>query len=992
MFLKNSIKSLYRSPIKSFLLIVILGITVFVWELGMSTWLDINSFLNACDEAYVTSGVVEYIPKDPNIMYLDELQENITGEQFLKLGNNDGVLFSEESKELLGTIEGYERKDLVTPAQDEAVLVITGAVPAASGNAYQARVFESLFANRDLTGKTVLIADANIQLDSEQYYIVYGVQQEASVVLTLFLPTDYQVESTKEMIPGIAPYNIQEDIPKDYQLLADSLAVNNSGIMIQPTKNLESFFEFQQNIQTFTEGRIFTEEEYETGAKVCVINEIVAERLGKQVGDQIQLSWVNDGSTLWSSYWEGTGYSESEPFEIVGITNRSIEYSYQVYVPDAKRFSQEKIIGDKEVFRMILDNRTASKIAKEMQQTLGDSYRLLVYDQGYAQTAGAYISIQNVAVMIVFAVSILSLAAMFLISYVCVYRRSELTPIMLRLGCERKQIIRFYTYTGMTLGFFGIVIGTIGAIVSRQRVFDWMQRISNEKIKLDLRYSDFGLSMQRKSLSFELSSGYLKFVLMACLMMLVTSTVVFLFSRKVSEIGKKNNRSIRLQKEPKIHVQGYLRGSIGFATKQMVRSQSRTLGVLLLGFAVAVFAGRIVTAATESQANLDTLLHEQQINGYMADYHGNISNRLVLNTEDIAQILQMKRFDSISASAYEGYVYLGIAETKDGQEGDWEPLKDPETIAEVILRGKLFASAPQIYFTNNIRTSPKFLYENDVTMTFLDGYDETFLEESYQERFFGPEYTVLGMISSKMAEDENIELGDIIYVEVARSDPYGESMKYPFKVVGLYENINAEEDIFLPLDIVREINDFWGRWLRSPYSINSLSFRINGVSDISTAKDALSLVGFEEVGSTGSSRKYVLLEDGIALSNLSSMEIQDRYTRVLVVIMVILAASANIFLSGALIRGRKTEMGVMMGMGARGIQIFWAFALELCIVYLAGNIFGFLLLTIFTEIEALQVFWYLVAIACCFLFGCTYGTIKILHNGLSENMKDVEES
>ena len=60
-------------------------------------------------------------------------------------------------------------------------------------------------------------------------------------------------------------------------------------IPVQPTDGTKLLMYFYNGEAQITEGRDITEEEYEDGAKVCLIPEMLAMRLGKKVGDTLTL-------------------------------------------------------------------------------------------------------------------------------------------------------------------------------------------------------------------------------------------------------------------------------------------------------------------------------------------------------------------------------------------------------------------------------------------------------------------------------------------------------------------------------------------------------------------------------------------------------------------------------------------------------------------------------------------------------------------------------
>ncbi len=105
------------------------------------------------------------------------------------------------------------------------------------------------------------------------------------------------------------------------------------------TENLETMQCFLTNAATVTQGRTFTQEEYDTGAKVLMLSEELAQTGNIQVGDTITLNQFLCDTGEWSNRslsWCGSpleklnepdvgyrplenGMEEEEPFTVVGI-------------------------------------------------------------------------------------------------------------------------------------------------------------------------------------------------------------------------------------------------------------------------------------------------------------------------------------------------------------------------------------------------------------------------------------------------------------------------------------------------------------------------------------------------------------------------------------------------------------------------------------------------------------------------------------------------
>ena len=998
MFLKNSIKGLYRTPFKSVFLVLLLGITTFIWELGMSTYVDIENHLDNCDDLYVTLGELEYVI--PNqILELDEanyLNTALNSEMINTISQDNAVLFAEKSKEYFCNIENYKRTDTFTITKDEVVLVVTGIIYQEENNRYQARVKECLFAHKDMTGNTLLISAEEMNFDKGKDYVIHANLFSDVAMMPYLVPSTYDVlQSGKEIAMGYV-LDEEEVVPNQYLELAEELRVKDNGIAICPTGNIESLHIFHQNILYIEKGRVFSEEEYENGEKVCILNDIVANRLEKEVGDEIQLSWTNGGVFgFWNSYCVESGFDFVEKYKIIGITNALNTESYKVFVPNNPELFKDGETMDGEVLRVIIDNRSAAGFVGKVRENQEDHYRFSIYDQGYAETVSAYLSVQNVAKIIVWSVSILCFATILLIAYISILKQKDASVTMLGFGTKRNQVVRYNVYSGTILGLFGMTIGTIAAIFSRERVFAWIEEIANKNFKIDFRFSDFNQSMQRKSIEFHLSTGMDLFLQFALLLFVALFLVVLVFSIQLSKTKVRGKQKIKSKQSLKIHYHRYLKGGNGFACKQIFRNKARSIGVIILGIAVAIFLGEILSASSLSSDNLEYLLQNEEIQGVMVNYNGNSAYNLLLGKEDMEKLMEIPSLVRVDGTNQESYLYLGKMLDKNGQPQIYEPLQIPPGFEGYSVVALQFLSAPNLVFTTSLDNTEEFYYVKEYKTTFLDGYDESFLSMAYAGELYG-------MISYTMADKNDIELGDTIAVSQFRPGAgAGGFLEYHIKVVGLFQSGFREENIYCPLDAILDVSflsdgkdnfkEFAYGGRKQEYHVNNITIQFEGIQNISELKDQLVDIGLEEMMTAQSNRKYIVLDDGIALSNLNGLRMQDQYTRILMILMIVLCASANIFFSMVLVRGQKSKIGIMLSYGATKIQTYIAFGLDLFILYFVGNGIGILILNQFENVVKSSNIMILAMVGMCFIVGSSFTLFRITHGNLSLQMKNVDE-
>lgn len=286
------------------------------------------------------------------------------------------------------------------------------------------------------------------------------------------------------------------------------------------TECLETMHSFLTNAASITSGRTFTQEEYDTGAKVCVISESVALTGDIQVGDTISLqqhlvdmrsntnrSLDDREETLNNPAVGQSDYpfqlEETEEFTVVGIyrLERSWDDSTFSITPNTVFMPQkaqipggfggvsyyeevkytalytdletgEQWIGEETqkelrpggsygVFMSVkLKNGTMEEFREELKQVgIIDEY--ITVDQGYE---AAQESVEAVAAQArkLFAIAVASWV-LLLILYILLYQSKQKRNlgIMRSLGAKPGAARRYLVFSGLVLAVAGVAIGSL---------------------------------------------------------------------------------------------------------------------------------------------------------------------------------------------------------------------------------------------------------------------------------------------------------------------------------------------------------------------------------------------------------------------------------------------------------------------------------------------------------------------------------------------------
>ncbi len=266
----------------------------------------------------------------------------------------------------------------------------------------------------------------------------------------------------------------------------ENMAVNNHVFPIVGVQDLSWIAEFARNDAEIIQGRSFSPEELESGAKVCVISNILAEQNHLQVGDSICANFFNyDHHAPYQSFVEDNTnltrptayfYSDNTPFviedvyTIVGIYEQDrvwrtiLNYSFSpntIFVPETSVVAEMAYGTQGFFYTLILRNGTKDEM-ESLEEQQGFSGFFSYDDQGYADVSDGlfdYVAVAQLALQtgsVVYAVVIL----LFLLFYPARERKTLLT--MHALGAtQRMEVMHIFS------GSFAILLlGTILGVVS----------------------------------------------------------------------------------------------------------------------------------------------------------------------------------------------------------------------------------------------------------------------------------------------------------------------------------------------------------------------------------------------------------------------------------------------------------------------------------------------------------------------------------------------
>jgi len=427
-------------------------------------------------------------------------------------------------------------------------------------------------------------------------------------------------------------------------------------------------------------------------------------------------------------------------------------------------------------------------------------------------------------------------------------------------------------------------------------------------------------------------------------------------------------------------------GSLKYAVLSILRGGARSLVVPALAVAAVIFFGQLTSTAQRYAEQLEAVYDNTRITGYFTDINGKQVGGLVLSPYQMVNFYRSGLVEDLSVSYAMPYTFLGVSALADGTQQEVAPLYAPdnlfarEALQEAIQRG------PDLSMTNNIRTAPELYYADSVEMTFLDGFDESFLGQPYVE---GEPYNCV--VSTALMQEKGINLGDTVRVAVDHirfSEEYNARIFFhlDLRVVGSYVKQGTEDTIYTPLSLHLETNLIWQDGVagnppssepfdeRQTYrfqntSLQSASFSLPDSRALSAFKDYLADSGYSQVHGISRVREFIVLNDVSFNNAVAGIKQQMRYISILYPCLYVLAGIIALVVSYLLVVSRKAEFATMRGLGAPRLCSFLSFFLEQGILLLIGAGLGMTLWLLSWGAPSSLHLWLSAGFVVCYLAG-----------------------
>ena len=311
----------------------------------------------------------------------------------------------------------------------------------------------------------------------------------------------YDLPSIQELPEGVTAREIM-DGTASWQTALKAVDVTNHSVPVLTVEKVEALADFAAGNAMVTQGRSFSQSEYDSGAAVCLISESLARENGLNVGDVLPLSlyeydqdlrysYIHEYNPRPSCYLPDQGFQQETEYTIIGLYRQSNEWvttptsftPNSVFVPE-KSVTCQTVTGSCGVWSsLVLQNGTIDQMeARLAENGLGGT--VTYYDQGYSdivESLDGYTRVSRTVLCVG-----LALWAVVLAAY-CVLLPMQEGKTALRmwtLGAKRRDIAGQIWTPSALMALVGTIIALAVSIPGMSWATDKIQALTGSDLTL----------------------------------------------------------------------------------------------------------------------------------------------------------------------------------------------------------------------------------------------------------------------------------------------------------------------------------------------------------------------------------------------------------------------------------------------------------------------------------------------------------------------------
>lgn len=959
MIVRNGIRSILRDRGRTalFSLLVVLLTVIMILSLSVLQYCD--SALDACDRAYRSIALIEYMgseypSEDEPDAAARAAAKALTDESILAV---PGVTAWTRGNTAFASAAGYERKFDTMPYGWRAVIAVSRVskpisqwylfdklnqpVESEGSFTYYTCTLDTIFYSRK--GKEeahidLLPGDSGFMPEQGKTYILNGtfVDKSRDTRHIGDYPMNgfdiFRVESflSSDDLP-YADHAAGEPVPEPFLRATEQYRIMNNYVRVVPCRDVNDVYGFQQNDLHLTEGSM-----PDPGSPYsCVITADLADALGLKPGDTFSMDELRGTD---DDRYRLMLTGKSQDYTVSGIAATAANYRGTVWViaEDADTPLFGYLLGT-----VSLRNGQGEEAAEALQALMPERVRVTLLDQGYGNAVQPFREVRKTAVNVLLICSAGVAAVLLLFALLFVGRQGSTVKIMVSLGTPGRDIVLWFLSAMLVICGISVLLGTALGTVLRPAVFHMIEDALNAARAETgrLLYSESSLGIVKET-AFDPQVPLWPGLLSAAGIVALAVLFCLLFLRIARRGGTRRRGRSRIRvPHGKTSVRG--QGGLRFALLSIRRGGPRSWVVPLVSLALTVMIVFLGGMYQGWQNELDSALDNTRIDGLVVSLNGRYYSNLVLSVYDVRTLLATEGVDDVSVSyGYRYWLEEDVPSFTNGKNGrrrriEWIDMQ------------------PEIVALNSLAAAREFYYA-DPAVTWLEGWDESMLKETG----FTPillrdieeveEKCIPAVCGAAFLEDHGLALGDTFPCMV-QADYNGYSrweVPVILQAVGSYVQKENKAAVFVPLscylppEMLTDAEMPDGIYSEILFTFRTCRFHLSSARDLDLIRKHLREQGFSAVGRPSAIRTTLLLRDAAFLKLKENMERNITMGRVISTALLLLIAILGFVISWLMTFSRRQEFALMRGFGAPKRRVFASFFLEQAILSIAGCLAG----------------------------------------------------
>ncbi|MBO4326262.1 MAG: hypothetical protein J5950_03210 [Clostridia bacterium] len=1042
MIVRNAIKSVVRTPIKSilfFLLALTLGATM---TLGSALAVMCSALRDRCDKTYITIASIEYRGgRFPDKAVSDEKAAMVrAGIDFNALGKQEGVTAVDRSDTAIVAIPGLSvTLDQYSSTHNAVVMVVRKIYD----DRPLAKVEKVLYAESIMDGSFINMhvrdSDGNItdfEGEAGHRYLISGFTDGkiAGIIdvymgpLVNSLAESAGIQQQDYVLDVSSDKNLSEPEPAYDQFIdaANAYSTINVSWYARISKDPSFLEPFVEKEYSFSQGGFYpakSDDGKSSETVYCLLPEIVASNLDLGAGDKIPLNVTQTGfSSINDSYWplgKNGALDQSSVLECVisGVFSTTAKEVPLIYLSGLGSAADlaDGFCGYT-LGTLHLRNGITQEEISRIKELLPEKAEMAVYDQGYGAVTEALEKLFENAVSVTIAAVIATAVMLVLFAFVFVGRQSDAIISMYLMGTPTRSLAAYVATAAALILIPGAIAGNIlsfGLSGILTRLIDRTVKDGQSILRM-YSSSDLGI-IQPIEPSIRMSAlpgiicgaGLCAAGILMCLLFLVF--VLRKVNARAYEDKRQKKREQALADErsngtkrlaKNVKPLGFSGAAVKYVVISLIRGGVRSVAVPLVSLAMAVFILVPVTALSNYKKQLNELNESTVIKCYFTDYSGKRRYDLVLMDNMVGTIVDCEYFSDFHFSLCDAFAVNRTFRTvSPGNEQISPDMVHVPTYGSFAYENFItnFLNGPKLFYTDDITSTPEFAGRASAEMTWLDGYDFTYFTQE-REAFEGViqnryssafsctadlrEFCVA--VPEDFLEEYGLKLGDSVELMVSE-----DLVHEKYKIIGSFRSVSSAGFIYTRLDnchkvmYINEVGKYTVYHINQRTSSSSGTFRLTDTSKIREAKEWLRNTGYSRLHSVGYYRLYPVFEDAEYCEAVGKLEKNIGYLEKVLPAMAALVLLSGFAAAYLLTFRRRMEIATLRSIGETDRRVFAIFSVEQILPAIIGTAAG---ICIWLGIAGLgNMFW----LAFAFLAGFSAGTIFAAKRMSKANLLEV---